>query len=479
MTAAERITSDVCVIGGGPAGSSVAHRLASFGHDVCLVERHATPRPYVAASLPSSILPLLEVLGVRERVEAAGFPRPRRVVVWWAEHSPTLRALPGPPGFHVERGLFDRLLLRNAEANGVRVVQPAQAMRPRRLDDGRWSIPFRHSGKLKEVVSRFVVDASGGRCLLGGRRVRVSAPLLALSARLRGVRDGEIEGRVEAGESEWFWFAPTGNGRSVAAVFVDPKRLSQTRREGVRAAYERLLGRFRLYGGRQRGDIEGRVNACDASSRYAEEPAGEGFIKVGDANFSLDPLSSQGILSAVASALQAAIVVNTWARRSENSELATSFYRDRQREKVREHARKTAAFYRERAAVCDEPFWRQRAVFEGEEESAQPEDARLAPACRVQLSDVTTVESVPVIEDDIVVTAPALRHTSLKRPVAFLGEQAVVPLLRQIRAGQTAEAVVRAWSERLPAELGWEIMRWLWFRRVVVPARGLEHHAEL
>jgi len=125
----------------------------------------------------------------------------------------------------------DSLLLQNAEAKGVRVLQPAQAMQPVRLSSGQWRISLRHQGNLQEIISRFVVDASGGRDLLGARRHRVSAPLLALYAQWRGVDDGEREGRVEAGEQEWFWYAPLGRERSVAAVFIDPKRLSSTHRE--------------------------------------------------------------------------------------------------------------------------------------------------------------------------------------------------------------------------------------------------------
>jgi flavin-dependent dehydrogenase len=366
MAAGERITSDVCVIGGGPSGSTIAHRLAAFGHDVCLVERHAFPRPHIAASLPVSILPLLECIGVRDRVESAGFLRPERIIVWWSEAVATVRAQPGPPGFHVDRGAFDRLLLQNAEANGVRVLQPARAMQPVRLSSGRWKIPLQHQGDLKEVISRFVVDASGGRNLLGARRNRVSAPLLALYAQWEGLQDGETEGRVEAGEQEWFWYAPLGCERSVAAVFIDPQRLTAKPKESIESTYKRLLARFRLLRGRPFSRIRGGVKACDASSRYAEEPVGPGFVRIGDAAFTLDPLSSQGVQSAIASALQATIIVNTLAKYPANSEAAMTFYRDRQKEKVQQHARKTALFYRERAAVCDQPFWRQRAVFAGD-----------------------------------------------------------------------------------------------------------------
>jgi len=123
--------------------------------------------------------------------------------------------------------------------------------------------------------------------------------------------------------------------------------------------------------------------------------------------------------------------------------------------------------------------WRERAAFDGDEQAPRLEEAGLDPACRIQLSGALAVESVPVLQGDLVETAPAVRHATLARPVAFLGEEAVVPLLRLVSPGQTPEAVVRTWSERLPAELGWEIMHWLWRHRVVVPARGLQHPAGL
>jgi flavin-dependent dehydrogenase len=38
---------EVCVIGGGPAGSTLARRLALLGHEVCLVEWLAFPRWHI------------------------------------------------------------------------------------------------------------------------------------------------------------------------------------------------------------------------------------------------------------------------------------------------------------------------------------------------------------------------------------------------------------------------------------------------
>jgi flavin-dependent dehydrogenase len=378
-------------------------------------------------------------------------------------------AQPGPPGFHVDRGVFDRLLLQNAVEKGVQVVKPAQTTNLARLSDGSWRISIRHQGKPQEVISRFLVDASGAGNVLRSRRKEASAPLLALYAQWDGIDNKELSGRVEAGEEEWFWYAPLGCGRSIIAVFLDPKRLSTMRPESLASTYERLLQRFSLLRERRQGRIESAVRACDASSRYAEEPVGPGFVKIGDAAFTLDPLSSQGVQSAIASALQAAIVVNTFAKYPANLEAATEFYRDRQREKVEQHVRKAALEYRKRAVVCNQPFWLQRSIAASAPTAMPHEEEELEATCRLHVSHRATIESTPVIQGDAVVSKLTVNNETLGRPVAFVSGVEIVPLLTQITSGQTAEAIVANWSQELSSELSWKIMHWLWSRRIVTP----------
>lgn len=64
---------DVCVIGGGPAGASLALRLAHLGRSVVVIERNSFPRRHLGESLTGAILPLLGVLGALPRIESAGF----------------------------------------------------------------------------------------------------------------------------------------------------------------------------------------------------------------------------------------------------------------------------------------------------------------------------------------------------------------------------------------------------------------------
>jgi flavin-dependent dehydrogenase len=459
-----RIRCDVCVVGGGPAGSTIAQRLATFGHDVLLIEREGSPRPRIGATLPPSILPLLECIGARDRVEAAGFHRSKRVVMWWSEGKPTVREQVAAPGFHVDRGIFDRLLLENAAAQGVRVLQPAHATRFVRSDADSWTISLRHDDAIREVHAHFIVDATGARNILWGRRQITSLPLLALFAEWNAYQDDALMASVEAGEQEWFWCAPIGVKRFVAAVLVDPKSLRAG--EGIHCAYERLLRRFRLF--HPIADrIIGRVQVCDASSRHAEELVGPGFIRVGDSAFTLDPLSSQGVQSAMAGSLQAAIVTNVLMNDPTSGD-AMALYRDRQTERVKQYARKTASFYAERASVCGTSFWRDRGPIESERQARSYETRSPEMSCRIELARTATFEFVPSIRGDTIQSTLAVRHEALDGPVAFLDQVELVPLLRRIQSGQTIESLVGAWSEGLSTDRTWAILKWLWERRVVV-----------
>jgi len=155
----------VCVIGGGPAGSSFATRMARLGHEVVLVERSAFPRRHLGESLTPGVLPLLEATGARDAVEAAGFPRPREVEVRWNEGE-RLREDPRAAGMLVDRGVFDALLLDRARADGVRVLQPASLAACRREGPG-WILDVDADGCRTTIACEFLADA---RARAGGAR---------------------------------------------------------------------------------------------------------------------------------------------------------------------------------------------------------------------------------------------------------------------------------------------------------------------
>ncbi|MGH3822909.1 MAG: NAD(P)/FAD-dependent oxidoreductase, partial [Pseudonocardiaceae bacterium] len=166
---------EVCVVGGGPAGAALATRLAQLGHHVMIIEACRFPRPHVGESLSPAIWPLLETLGVQERVAARGFTRVTRARVRWRGDGEEQVSV--DHGRTVDRGAFDTILLDRAREAGAEVLCPATARRPARCVEG-WAVPLAD----RVLRARFLADATGRRRLLGGGRAPASPRTLALHA---------------------------------------------------------------------------------------------------------------------------------------------------------------------------------------------------------------------------------------------------------------------------------------------------------
>src|SRR5262245_21177819 len=108
------LDADVAVIGGGPAGSSAARLLSSWGHSVVLLSRPSR-QPALAESLPPSCTKLFDEIGVRAAVERAGFVRATGNTVQWADGERRVEMFDrAMPGLQVQRDRFDALLLDGA-----------------------------------------------------------------------------------------------------------------------------------------------------------------------------------------------------------------------------------------------------------------------------------------------------------------------------------------------------------------------------
>ena len=75
MEQVTRKERDVIVMGGGPAGSSVATLVAAAGHDVLLLDRETFPRYRVGESLMPATYLTLQRLGLLDKMQRTPFPR--------------------------------------------------------------------------------------------------------------------------------------------------------------------------------------------------------------------------------------------------------------------------------------------------------------------------------------------------------------------------------------------------------------------
>jgi len=441
------VETEVSVIGAGPAGSTVARLLAELGHTVLLVEQSQFPRRRIGESFPPSILRVFDALGLRAAIERAGFLRPTGTIVDWSSDGTGIKPMGAEAGFHVDRGDFDLLLRDMAVRRNVTLLQPARAHRPQRTANG-WSIPVHSTSGEMLVHARVLVDASG-------RRVgpRGSPRTLAMWAYWRGVAVTGNEARVEAARNSWYWGAPLPNGMFNAAVFMDAS-------SGAAARYCEYLSRSTLLRHCLGGVMDGNVHACDATPYSDDDPIGQNHLRVGEASYATDPLSSQGVQHALNSALQGSIAIHTLLVAPQDGDAAIEFYRERQAEAVTKSARIASTIYAREDRFASEPFWSHRAAQSADTAPALTERGPMPNHLPLRLAPGTRLADTPVLSGNRIRRMPALDHPALPRPVAFLGGVALAPLMREVTNGRTADEVARCWP--LVANDSRRVLEWLW-----------------
>lgn len=453
------LTFEVCIAGGGPSGAVLARRLAALGHEVCLIERAPSASGWPGESLAPGILPVLQAAGMLEAVAALAPLRPDGALVRWGTAMPVAARHHGIPGLLIDRGRFDRALRAEAASAGTRVLCPAIAGRPARLSDGAWYIPVRAGDRSIAIRSRLLCDATGRRGLLGGART-LGIPMVALSAHFPGAALA-AHPIVEALPEAWLWAAPLPDGATSAMAFIDPARLRarRGRRDPRVALFRQLLGESSLLA-RLLDAEHGPVSVRDATPFTRGEPAEPGALRVGEASFAIDPLSSQGVQAAMTSALQAAVVAHTLLVAPERTGAAMRFYGDRRAESVHRHTAWAAQLYAQRG----EPFWVRRATAAPPPPLPAPALSRpplvLSPTCRLSLAKAASLAPQPCLDRELVVLGKVLVHPALDRPVAYLGDTAVAPLLEELTGSECAASILTKWSRRVSPDRARALLEW-------------------
>jgi flavin-dependent dehydrogenase len=453
-----RFKVEICVVGGGPAGSIIGRQLALLGHETAIIDRFQPTQWHKAESLAPSILSILDSLDLSGVLATATVQREREALIRWESNSIRSKAVEFP-SFLIQRSVFDQRLRELTAKAGALVLSPARARTPERIPSGGWLIPTITSDGTVPLTADFLVDARGKR---RGVLVHQGGPsTVALSAawKFGDINFGET--RIEAAENEWFWGCALRDRQYLATIFLDPARIAGLGEPERERLYRKLLSGSELLADLLHGEMTTSVIVRDATSRITKELIGHDFIRTGEAAFSIDPLSSQGVQRAILSAIQGGAAVHT-IRTGQDSAAAMAFYRDRQYSAAQQANLNAIRLYKESRYHLDR-FWTDR--YETIESAPSVVEHRyevpISLPSNVRLSDALQIVDAPVLSGSVIRPAPALSHPRLEQPIAYLGGIALAPLAADLADGLTSEQLLTRWTERMPSQTACYIFRWM------------------
>jgi len=320
---------DVIVIGGGPSGSTAATLLAKQGYRVVLFEREHFPRFHIGESLIPFSYPVLERIGVLDKMRGSRFTR-KYGVQFVNEHGKLSEPFRFPEydshersqTWQVRRSEFDEMLLNNSRSNGVEVHEGARVLEV--LFDGKRAVGVRiklEGEEAREVRAQVVVDASGQSSMIMDRMgLRNWDPVLKKAAIWTYWKGAERDPGIDGGgtiviqtkeKKGWFWYIPLHDDIVSVGVVAGHDYLFKNRdtKDAETIYFEEVA---RCPGLQPRIANATRVEGFRAEKEYsyqATQAAGDGWVLIGDAYGFLDPLYSSGVLLALSSASLAADAV--------------------------------------------------------------------------------------------------------------------------------------------------------------------------
>jgi flavin-dependent dehydrogenase len=323
---------DVVVIGGGPAGSVCAARLASRGQQVIVLERDRHPRFHLGESLLPNSLGILETIGIIDEVRARFIVKRGARFVDGVDASRAVR-FPFSEAFHakwdhafqVPRDEFDALLFRHAGRCGAEMREQWEVTRVLWEGTRATGLEARApDGSLQAFLAKFVVDASGRDAFIARRADDVERiahlDRTALFTQVRGAwRDvGEREGDIQivvfgssADERGWFWLIPFADGRTSVGAVVSSSWIRAHRGLAPEALFDAAVAASPTVGRMlERAEMCFTPRATADFSFRVGTLCGDGWVALGDASGFIDPLFSTGAHLAMHGALQAAHAID-------------------------------------------------------------------------------------------------------------------------------------------------------------------------
>ncbi len=316
-------TTEILIVGAGPAGSVAAAMLRQQGRMVLIVERERFPRFSIGESLLPQSMEYIEAAGLLQDVVEAGFQYKNGAAFAYGDMRTEFdfrdKFSPGwGTTYQVQRASFDQLLAKGAERMGaeVRFGHEVLAVEPGERPRVAVRTP---EGEEYRIEADFILDASGfGRLL--PRLLKLESPS---NFPVRGAIFTHVRDNIPADAGfdrnkilitthpqhvdVWYWTIPFSNGCCSLGVVAEREfleRYAGGELERLQAIVGEDPNLSRLLANAQWGVMPARQivgYSANVASLW-----GPGYALLGNAGEFLDPVFSSGVTIAFKSAQLAA-----------------------------------------------------------------------------------------------------------------------------------------------------------------------------
>ena len=369
--------TDVLVIGAGIAGCIAAISLADQ-YRIILIDKLAEPVDRIGESLTPAARRILQQLDLMDDLHLETerplcIQNPGMQSYWGSDRVRFVDHLYNPDGcvLNLNRKAFESFLRIKALERGVQGVWPV-GYYSSSYDKSRWEVILKSNSislkvKTHRIRARYVVDATGRQARFarsqGIRRDHFDA-LISCWASLPDGPENRMS-TISAGEKGWWYSAPVPNSRRVIAYQTDPDLID--RRIYVDKQYFVSIAEgnseMNNFVSQSSGPLVYHGNVSANSTRL-RKVVGKQWVALGDAAMSFDPLSSQGMFHAMASAMQFRdlinqydVVANPAAQNMEQLRRQYTHQMDQIWYHYRHHHR---LYYRSERRWREHPFWKRR-----------------------------------------------------------------------------------------------------------------------
>ncbi len=368
------IKTDVAIIGGGPAGSTIGVFLKKYNPsiDVTIVERESFPRDHVGESHLPAITAILAEMGVWNKVEAANFPIKIGATFKWGAkkdfwetdflHQQEFRDVPRPQAFddqrqktafQVDRSIYDKILLDHAKELGCHVLEQTKVASIDRDGDRVLclkTVPTKQGSDAEplQIEAKYYVDCSGDVGIL--RRaldIEIESPTaLRNIAIYKYWQDAEWAVTLGNGGTRiqimslgwgWLWFIPITSTRTSIGLVLPASYYKESGKtvEQIYAdalAEEPLIARLI-----ETATPEPEITATKDWNFLANRLVGENWFLAGDSCGFADPILSAGMTLAHTSARKVAFTILELFRGQADPAWLKKEYEDGHRTQIRHH----------------------------------------------------------------------------------------------------------------------------------------------